>query len=398
MLMGRDPHVIVVLDTAFDRNFRRGILRYMKLHGPYGIEFSSESDLRARLDSPSASADFANTGIIGHIWGEALFARLASMEMPVSFISGAHRPYTEAMSRNRCSSCITDERTASRLAADFLAARKCYASYGFVGYIFRLDAGWSQLRMNYFKEALSKAERTCEVFTVGKQDTTFPAQMRRLTAWLKAIPKPAAVLVANDMCAVTLLERCRSLGINVPNEVSILGVDNDADLCQTLTPTLSSVDCGLDVAGYMAMEMLDDLLRGRRSTGEQKVCPCSGVVERGSTDISFGSNAHVSRAKAFIAQNVCNELSVQDVARHCGTSRSYLERKFRDVESQSVLHFIHKTKLDRVASLLVETSLPFGEIAMRCGFATFARLCILFKKHYGMTMREYRMRNPTRIQ
>ena len=227
-----------------------------------------------------------------------------------------------------------------------------------------------------------------------REKRSWAVERRSLLRFLRGLPKPTAVFAPMDGRARLVLEACLLGGIKVPEEIAVLGVDNDPLLCESTVPALSSIHTGGYRRGQIAAEMLDALMHGRPVESRSVVQEPISVVTRGSTGYDAMSDPVIARAVTFIRANAASSgIGVADVVRAAGCSRRYLERHFRDRLGRSVRDELLQERLGRVKSLLETTGLTIEEIAARTGFARGNHLATLFRGKTGATMREWRLRH-----
>ena len=287
-----------------------------------------------------------------------------------------------------------DSSVFGRLAAkEFLSTHlKSFAFFGFA------DLFWSVERGRHFAEALSLNGYKCSVFNRALYEQhAFKAKSdyrKGLTAWLRSLPKPCGLMAANDMLASEALNTCVSAGIGVPEEVSILGIDNDEVLCESLHPSLSSIRPNFEAAGYQSAQLLDAALAGRVRVTEarRRFFPPSGVVHRASTMRLPRANASVSKALEIIRLHACDGLKPKDVFAQLPESRRTVEQHFRQLTGHSVCDEILMVRLARVKELLMVENVPLKSIAEQCGWKSSARLRVFFHKAEGVSMRTWRRR------
>ena len=181
--------------------------------------------------------------------------------------------------------------------------------------------------------------------------------------------------------------------VSRPDEVAILGVDNDEQLCLGSFPTLSSIECDMENCGFMAARLLDEQMRGRRRRRAELAYGVRRIEERHSTRrVPRVEDRLVARALEFIRLNACEGIGVRDVVAYLKVSRRLAELRFRTTCGHSILDAIRTVRLDRVRRLVAETDLPVSEITGRSGYQTDDHLRRLFKREFGLTMRAYRQR------
>lgn len=187
-----------------------------------------------------------------------------------------------------------------------------------------------------------------------------------------------------------MLDTCLAAKIRVPEEIAVIGADDDETICENTVPSLSSVQSDFEGGAYLAAELLDRLMRRKIRRPVTLTYGFKQIVFRHSSQYVPNMSRRVSGALEFIRLNACEGIAVEDIARHLRVSRSHLEKQFKKALGRSVLDEIQARRLERLCALLRETSLPIGEIGARCGYATETYLKRLFKRRFGMTMRAYR--------
>lgn len=239
---------------------------------------------------------------------------------------------------------------------------------------------WSHRRERQFRQIVAATGRRCHVYD-RKDD---------LTAWLCALPKPCGLHAAIDLSAIPVLDLCAAHGIAVPEEIAVIGSDNDTRLCESTWPTLSSVEPDYLKAGALAVELLDDLFRRRRRGPVRLFYGPARVVARASTTRRGRNLHHLHETLEFIRQYAPNGIGVPDVVSRMAVSRRTAEELFRRELGTSILDEIQRTRLAKVQELLAHTDTPIGQIAAVCGFSTDLHLKRLFKARFGETMSAWR--------
>ena len=212
--------------------------------------------------------------------------------------------------------------------------------------------------------------------------------------FLQGLPKPTAIFAAMDGRARLVLDACAEAKIRVPEEIAVLGVDNDPILCESTVPALSSIRTGGFRRGQKAAELLDALIHGWPIQHKNVVMEPLSIVTRESTGYDAMRDPALSRALRFIRSEAPQRrIEVGDVVRVAGCSRRYVEQHFRTQLNASVRDVILRTRLARVRTLLESSNLSIGEIIGQCGFANESHLSVLFKRSTGLSMRDYRKQN-----
>jgi LacI family transcriptional regulator len=213
---------------------------------------------------------------------------------------------------------------------------------------------------------------------------------KRFQDWVRSLPKPAAVFTCNDLWGLQLAETCRQLGYGVPEDVAILGVQDDDLLCELARPPLSSIAIPAERIGFEAAAMLDRLLARPRLRPPPLLFPPLGVVNRQSTDILAVSDPQVATAVRFIQERAHQPLLVEDVLQAVSISRRALERRFRQALHRTLGEEIRRAHLERARELLARTSLAMSAVAQRSGFTDGKHLATVFRQETGVTPTAYR--------
>jgi len=229
--------------------------------------------------------------------------------------------------------------------------------------------------------------------SVGDSVAAFAGPNERRAAamgdWLRTLPRPVALFSANDSWGFELLQAAREAGLQVPEDVAILGVDDEALLCEIAHPPLSSIRIGAEQIGRISVALLDQLLRRNRPPAHIPRVPPIEVVTRQSTDVLAVDDADVAAALRHIRQHAVEGLSVKQLLDEVAVNRRTLERRFVSVLGHTPLEEIRRIRLER-AKVLLQTDLPIYEVAQRCGFATPEYMATSFLQSTGMTPTAYR--------
>jgi len=259
-------------------------------------------------------------------------------------------------------------------AAHFLLGLGVAHSYAFLHAHPITD--WSQARFEVFKKTLDEVGLWCdELF-----DPSAATKLKR----------PAAVLCANDDRAFELIKHLSAKRIKIPHGVAVLGVDNDALICENARPRLSSVQPDFEEEGRLAAETLDALMQRRTPPQRTLLVGVKKIVQRESTAEQSHSGRLVQKAVAYINGHALEGIGVRDVVTHLKCSRRLADLRFRELQGRSILDAITERRLDEVKRLLAGTRDKMDVIASSCGYKNPTYLKNLFKKHFGMSMRNFR--------
>ncbi|HTR41579.1 MAG TPA: DNA-binding transcriptional regulator [Pseudomonadales bacterium] len=274
---------------------------------------------------------------------------------------------------------VTDSEAVGRIGADHLL--KCgFKHFAFCGFGNAESFSWSSLRQQSFSSHIQQAGFNVHGYTMlSPTSHTWRKEHQRMAAWLRSLPKPVGVMACNDDCGRHVIEACKLANLAVPDEVGVLGADNDEVVCGLTDPPMSSVAIHFERAGYEAALVLFRQLRGRRRVPNKIMVHASHVIARRSTDITAGSNPHVTKALQFIRDHARENVMVSEVSRAAGLSRRALEIRFRQEIGCSIRQHIRRIRTDQIVRLLVETDLPIGQIAETLGFADVQHFARYFR-------------------
>lgn len=389
-LVKQSPQVAILLSPSYVSHTQilRGILNYAQSHAPWSL------DVRlGREGEPSGfdEASWAFSGIVTHRLPADL-ARLARHHRtPTVLLNDIGPRMPQVAARIVC-----DNETVARAAADHFVERG-FTRFAYVG----AHGGqtWSVERGETFARELATRGFGCQVYPdaageggANGDSGNDPA----LGRWLMALEKPIAVFAAYDIRARGVLDSCSSAGIAVPDEVAVLGVDNDEVLCETSTPSLSSVALTHEEAGYAAAAALDAAMaastaRRRGGASETRVTfGAKGVVARSSTARAPVSDDLVRRCRALIEANVSRHFGVADLARNLVVSRRTLETRFRAATGRTVGDEIAEQRVRRAKALLARPSMSQAQIAQACGFTDASHMNVVFHRRCGAAPSAFR--------
>jgi len=285
---------------------------------------------------------------------------------------------------------LPDDLAIGRMAAQYLIdlGLKHFGCTGPEGGLF------SQLRQRGFAERLGEegyAPSVCSrVDALPRGVTAPPGVNSAVLAWLLTLPKPVGVLGANDDFASEILAICRHVGIRVPEDVCVLGVDNDELITKVSYPPLSSIALQSPKIGFEAARLLDRLMGGEAAPAEPLLLPPVGVISRQSTNLLAIDDEDVLAAVRYIREHSHEQLGVRDLLEVVPVNRRYLERKFKEHLGRTPLQEIHRVRLDKAKELLANTDLSMPAIARRSGFPNPERLANVFRAEVTMTPTAYR--------
>lgn len=281
-----------------------------------------------------------------------------------------------------------DHIAAGRMGAEYFIQRgfKNFAFYGYRGVV------WSDERFIGFRETLEKKNLGKNLFEYQNIDfkDLWYYESKPLTEWLKLLPKPIAIMASDDNQAHNIIEICNKNSIRIPEDVAILGVDNDEAVCLMSIPPLSSINQDVEKGGFEAAEMIDRLLANKGVKPYDIVVQPTHITTRNSTDTYATSNKHIQKVLKHIHINTNEKLNVDDIVNLVPMSRRLLEIKFKEVTGESIYNYILNLRIEKFILQLVETDDAIVDIAMNLGFSDYKNISRQFKKMKGCTPLEYR--------
>lgn len=383
------PRVAVIIEAsnAYGRGLLEGIHRHLREHEPWTILLPEHG----RGTPPLAwLRRWRGEGVIARVETPAIARILGrlrrSLGIPVIDVSAARFlpdiPYVE-----------TDDVAIAALATQHFLERG-FRSFAFLGdRRFR----WSDNRCRAFESAVASRGLSLEVFDgpTGRGGRGAVRARRetegepiddtgRIEAWLASLPKPVAVFACYDNRGRQALEACRRVPLAVPDDVAVLGVDDDRVLCELSSPPLSSVVPDAIGAGRLAARLLESLMAGSRLDRDEWLLPPLGLSARQSTDVLAIDDPLVAAAVRFIRDNACSGIKVADVAGRLRVSRRVLESRFARRLGRTPHDEIGRVQFRRVEQLLLETDLSLAAIARRAGFRHAEYMTVAFARRHGV--------------
>jgi len=392
------PEVAVFFDLAVEsaRGILRGFTQYIRLNSPWNVNFVSKT---VNDIDPSSLKNWTGDGILAHIPNEETLEEILSKHCPTVLLARDEHPETtslqiQAGTQNgppphlnpvfiRC-----DNTRIGQMAAEYFL-QKDFQNYAYVSY--SRNVCWCEERRTAYVQTLSRRgfEATC--FSPPLSQADWFTQRDELLQWLEALPKPVAVLTANDFRGRQVLEVCQRAGISVPYDVAVLGVDNDLPVCEMCYPSLSSIEIDWERAGMLCAEALDAMMRGKIPTSPTIYQPIR-VVSRNSTEFFQVSDRLVVQILEMIRISRGENLRVADIVEMLPVSERSAQERFKKVMGHSIMGEIKRVRMKNISQIIRETTLPFHEIALSFGFENANHLGQLFKKEFGVTMGEFRKR------
>lgn len=380
-------HVALIVEsfTAPRRGMISGVAKYIREHEPWALFLKPVGVLKSvhqwlehwKGDGIIAAVDERNRVMLDH-------ARIPLVDI-AGLVPGCNLPLVHA-----------DDYAIGRAGAGHLIDR----GFRHMGFCEQPDAPWSmQRRVGFVETVMGAGALSCRVYEFaplseagGPQD--FERQQESLVRWILELPKPVGVMTSTDLMGQQFLEACLRAGIRVPEEVAVIGADNDEPICQVSYPPLSSVVIDDHRRGYEAAALLDRLMAGKPAPTKPILVEPSGIAFRASTDILAIDDSIVADAMRFIRQNACTGIDVTDVAAKVPVSRRVLERRFRKAFGRSIHQEITRMRLNHAVELLTRTDLQLKVIAGKSGFGTQSYMSTVFRTELNRTPKSFRTAPP----
>ncbi|MEI7958528.1 MAG: XylR family transcriptional regulator [Verrucomicrobiota bacterium] len=384
--MKKPIHIGLLVDAsrAYGRGIYRGVANFAETRDDWLI-LAHE---RPELDGlPGWLKTARVNALIAYIPNRKLHDKISALGVPVVDVHG------------RCRSPLipvieSDDQVIVRLAFEFFL-QSGFQNLAYCGYP---SVFFSDQREEAFRVQASKLKGV-HIYTpsahqrVGEDLYRFEkgvaARDADLSKWLQSLPKPVAILACNDIRGQQVINACRETGIRMPEEVAVLGVDNDQIICRLCRPTLSSIEPDVEKIGFLAAQWIADQLEGKPVARRQLVPPRQ-VVQRASTDTVVANHPAVVQAARLIRDESYSEASVEQICEVTSVSRSTLDKLFLSHLGRSVAGEIARIRLQRSQNLLRNSNLSLAEIATSCGFSSSTYFCRFFKRTTGQTPNVYR--------
>jgi len=324
-------------------------------------------------------------GLIASVHTPELARRLSAWRRPVVNIAAV-------LPSLKLPSVRVDNTPVGQMAADHFLER----GLRHFAYLGPPDHQYSIERLAAFRQALQAAGRsvTCHhtpahvpLDPLGRQWNLDQG----VQDWLRKLPKPVGVFVPGDDIGVEVSEVCRQAGLRIPEDVALLGVDNDDLNCELARPRLSSVILPAERVGYEAAALLDRLLAGERPPAAPIFVPPLGIATRRSTEALAIEDPHVVSAVRYIREHAHLPLRVSDVLREVPVGRRTLELRFRKALGWGLGEEIRRTHIERAKRLLARTNLPLKAVALQAGFSDFRHMAVVFRAELGQTPHGFRI-------
>jgi len=365
--------------------FMRGVGDYAKRHGGWTLLTSPPTLTGAEEAAMNIFSlrGWKGDGVIAAIGSEEEARAARRLKVPVVNLSGALQ--SPGLPR-----VMIDHYAVGRVAAEHLVERgfRHLAYYGIDGPLY------SQHRAAGFRYVAEHAGidyHELQSSRILEPRATWRQRVGPLERWLKRLPKPVGLLAVQDYRARVVVDVCASLGLRVPHDVAVIGVDDDPTVCEFCEPTLSSVSRNAWRNGYEAATMLDLLMSKRAPARPEVLVSPDGVIPRQSTDTVVVDEPHVAAAVHYMRDHLAEAINVTDVVRQADISRRQLEQRFRRMLNCTPHEYLSKLRVQRAKQLIEDQPrMKIRALATRCGFSSTERLRLVFRRWTGQTPQQYR--------
>jgi LacI family transcriptional regulator len=375
-------HVALLIESsrAAGRNILDGVSRYIRERTSWVTYFEP----RGLEDSvPRWLSHWHGDGILARIATPALAEAIRATRLPAIDLR-------DTLQERRFFQILGDNARIAQLA--FTHLKECgLRHFGFCGLAPGLHRN-QDLRRQEFQHLVEQAGFPCSGFHYHPHPSDWDRSRLQMAAWLRALPKPVGILACYDDCGYQILEASHLAGLQVPEEVAILGMDNDPVMCSLTLPPLSSIDVNGALIGYEAAAWLDRLMDGCKPPPSPVLIEPRGVVARRSTDILAWDDPEVCAAVRFIQEHACEGIRVSDVLKVVSLSQTALEQRFHQHLGRTPKAELLRVKIERACQLLGETDLPLKNIASLAGFSSEKYFSYAFLHQTGISPTAYRKR------
>ena len=369
--------LLIETANAYGRGLLKGVVAYVREHEPWSVYLPEQG----WGDKPSFDLKkYKVDGIIARIETPLIARVLKGIRVPIVDVSSSRLIPSLPWFEN-------DYQAIAKLAFDHFLCR------GFKRFAFCSDKRykWAELLSAQFTSCVRSSGFPCYIHVPMKpKPFGSDEEINDIIAWVKKLPKPIAIMGCNDFRARQVLEACRREDISVPDEVAVLGEDNDEVFCDLSEPPLSSIVQNSKRIGYEAAACLSRLMKGEIASSQGVFIPPIEIVTRQSSDVLAIEDRTVVQAVRFIREHACEGINVKDVLKAVPHSRRLLESRFKKLLGRTPHEEILHIQISRIKQLLVESELSMERIAEKSGFAYVEYMSVAFKRVIGMPPSEYR--------
>jgi LacI family transcriptional regulator len=375
--------IILLIDFSeeYSKNLLRGISRYSKEYGPWvfcqmPVFYRETIGIKGIL---KWAREWEANGIFGQFYNEPGIESLIQEGIPI-----IDQDFKERFSQ--IPNITGSYYETGKLGAEYFL-KKGFKNFAFYGF---RDIVWSRERSEGFESTVKLKGFDVHYFEHKKSRSSelWYYKPSSLSLWLKSLPKPVALMACDDNQGQHITEACKHAGIRIPEEVAVLGVDNDEMICNLSDPPLSSISLDAEKGGYEAARLMDQMIKSGGTRFPDVFIEATQVITRRSTDIYATNEPYISAVLKFIHQNIDNNLKVAQVLKQIPLSRRTLEKRFQEITGFPV--YKYNLRIEKFSQRLLESDKTVFEIALETGFSDSKNISRQFKQVKGCTPNEYR--------
>jgi LacI family transcriptional regulator len=409
--MPEAPRVVLLMTPApgYDRGLFRGIARYAQHYGPwtflpfweqdgmanvlpFQIDLKTFRHKRGGVKSKSIAQTLQQlraTGVIGRLFSPEFVDAVLSLNMPTIGMDLSDEQLADGRFVARISEIRADAHSVGRMAAEHFLERG-FRRFAFCGH--SKNPNWSRMRGEGFRERLRETGFDCDMYQPPqtRSSVLWHSECPVVIKWLRSLQKPVGVMACNDIRGRQVIEACSLGAMHVPNDVAVVGADEDLVLSELSNPPLSSIALNTEQGGYQAAKLLHSMMLGQVKKRQLILVEPLWVVPRLSTDVIAVEDRDVASTVRFIRENARQPLTVMDVVKHTGVSRRSLEIRFQRSLGWSIREEIERVRIAFAKQLLAETDLALWKIAENTGFGG--------EDHFGKAFRRVTKTTPAKYR
>jgi len=370
--------IVLLLESsrAFGRQLIIGIARYSRLYGPWSF-------YKEPLDLKSSIPHLTSWKPDGIIMRDTLITKeLLRLKIP-TILAIHNSSYPKKLPVIK-----TNSFSIAKMASEHFI-EKGFKNLAFCGFD---NYDWSEDRKLYFNRFNDKAGLNTYNYLSAEniKQHDWENEQQHMCKWLRDLPKPVGIFACNDDRGQHILEVCKLINLKVPEDIAVIGVDNDPMICDIEDPPLTSIALNVESAGFEAAKLLDQLISKKKMVGKQILVNPSHIVQRQSSDILAADDAEVALAVQYIKNNAKNKILVKDLVEATNVSRRTLEKRFKRTIHRTIYNEIQQVRIELISKVLIETDLPISQITSLFNFTDVEHICRFFKKERGIGLREFR--------
>lgn len=376
--------VLLLIDSSrgYARDLLQGIAQYSTLHSPW-IFLKESTGIKTSLRQLAATeAD----GIITQFAETKKKAQqIMDIGLPTVAVFGGWeellKDYPNVLGLHGDSAAI------GGMGAEHLLLRRL-KTYAFCGFA----SPWSFEREKWFRQKIEEHGFNTHCYRIKGPifASSWKREEIRITHWLRELPKPVGLMCCNDDVAQEVINASRVAGIRIPEDIAVLGVDNDELACSLCNPPLSSIALNTKIAGYETARLLSRLMVGDRPSKKVVLLRPNSIITRLSTDVLATDDREVAEAVLYIQKNITSPIQVRDVVKAVAICRRAIQQRFRKIMGRSIFEEIRRLRVEHLTKLLLETSFPVSKIAQDLGYTSVDHVSRYFKSEKGITPQAYR--------